>query len=123
MASEDQPAPQPGIINLELADKNALYRAYMSFVPNGGLFIPMRETGGREYRLGEEVFLLLKLQEQDKQLPIPGKVVWITPVGAQGQRTPGIGIQFSNQDRGRTQQQIETILAGALNSNRATDTL
>lgn len=123
MASESGSDAQPGILNLEVADKAALQAAYMPFVTNGGLFIPMRKGSPGDYALGDEVFLLLSLKEQDKRLPIPGKVVWVTPAGAQGQRVPGIGIQFSNQDGGSTQQQIESILAGSLNSDRPTNTL
>lgn len=115
---------QPGIVTLNIADKAALYRAYMPFVSNGGLFIP---AGPRDenanHQLGDEVFLLLHLVEQGERLPVAGKVVWVTPPGAQAQRVPGIGIQFSAQDAGATQQRIETLLAGSINSDRPTHTL
>lgn len=127
MAAEthgDARAPQPGILTLNIADKAALYLAYMPFISNGGLFIPTTRRGERaSHTLGEEVFLLLNLVEQNERLPVAGKVVWVTPPGAQAQRVPGIGIQFSSQDAGATQRRIETLLAGSINSERPTHTL
>ena len=96
-----------------------LYAAYMPFVRNGGLFIPTK----KEYELGDEVFMLLTLTDSKDKLPVAGRVVWITPRGAQGNRTAGIGVQFSDQDRGQTQKKIETYLAGTLNSERHTHTM
>jgi len=108
-----------GIINLSIKDRGSLYQAYMPFIKNGGLFIPTQ----RPYRLGEEVFMLLTLMEEKERLPVAGRVVWITPTGAQGNRSPGIGVQFSEQDNGATRTKIETLLAGALSSDRPTHTM
>jgi len=66
------------ILTLTIKDKNALYAAYMPFISNGGLFIPT----SRKYQLGDEVFMLLTLMEDQERIPVAGKVVWITPVGA-----------------------------------------
>ncbi len=110
---------QPGILTLNIKDKSALYVAYMPFVKNGGLFIPTT----KEYRLGDEVFILLTLMENPERLPVAGKVVWVTPKGAQGKRLQGIGVQFSPQDNGATQQKIESQLAGALGADRPTHTM
>lgn len=110
---------QPGILTLNIKDKSALYVAYMPFIKNGGLFIPTN----KEYRLGDEVFILLTLMESPERLPVAGKVVWVTPKGAQGKRTQGIGVQFSNQDQGGTQKKIEGLLAGALGADRPTHTM
>lgn len=110
---------QPGILTLNIKDKSALYVAYMPFIKNGGLFIPTN----KEYKLGDEVFILLTLMESPERLPVAGKVVWVTPRGAQGKRQQGIGVQFSTQDGGDTQKKIESHLAGALGADRATHTL
>jgi type IV pilus assembly protein PilZ len=85
----------------------------------GGLFIPTNSN----YRLGDEVFMLLNLMGEDEKLPVAGRVIWVTPKGAQGKRTAGIGVQFSDQDRGQTQKKIETYLAGALAGDKATHTM
>jgi type IV pilus assembly protein PilZ len=47
----------------------------------------------------------------------------VTPKGAQGKRTAGIGVQFSEQDRGQTQKKIENYLAGALTGEKPTHTM
>jgi type IV pilus assembly protein PilZ len=110
---------QPGILTLNIKDKSALYVAYMPFIKNGGLFIPTN----KEYRLGDEVFILLTLMDNAERLPVAGKVVWVTPRAAQGKRVQGIGVQFSVQDNGATQQKIESLLAGSLNADRPTHTM
>ena len=47
----------------------------------------------------------------------------MTPKGAQGKRTAGIGVQFSEQDRGMTQKKIEAYLAGAIGGDKQTHTM
>jgi type IV pilus assembly protein PilZ len=110
---------QPGILTLNIKDKSARYVSYMPFIKNGGLFIPTT----RDSKLGDEVFLLLTLMDSTERLPVAGKVVWVTPRGAQGKRQQGIGVQFSPQDGGTTQKKIESYLAGALGADRPTHTL
>jgi len=111
-------APKPGILSLTIRDKSALYASYMPFVRNGGLFIPTTKN----YKLGDEVFMLLTLMEDKEKLPIAGKIIWITPKGAQGNRTAGIGVQFSEQDAAANAK-IENHLAGSLSSDRPTHTM
>jgi type IV pilus assembly protein PilZ len=108
-----------GILSLTIKDKSALYAAYMPFIKNGGLFIPTPKP----YRLGDEVFMLLTLMDEKEKLPVAGRIVWVTPKGAQGQRTTGIGVQFSELDKGQTRSKIESYLAGALKSERQTHTM
>ena len=82
--------PRQGILSLTIRDKSALYAAYMPFVNGGGLFIPTKKN----YRLGEEVFMLLTLMEETEKIPVAGKIVWITPQGSQGNRAAGIDRVF-----------------------------
>lgn len=112
-------APKPGILSLTIRDKSALYASYMPFVRNGGLFIPTTKS----YKLGDEVFMLLTLIEDKEKMPIAGKIIWLTPRGAQGNRTAGIGVQFSDLDKGQTRNKIENVLAAALKSERSTHTM
>jgi type IV pilus assembly protein PilZ len=116
--SEDTRSRQ-GILSLTIRDKNVLYSAYMPFVKNGGLFIPTN----RSYNLGDEVFMLLNLMDETDRIPIAGKIVWITPKGAEGYRAHGIGVQFSDEDGGATRARIENHLAGSLESERPTHTM
>ncbi|OUS06363.1 pilus assembly protein PilZ, partial [Gammaproteobacteria bacterium 54_18_T64] len=71
-----------GILNLSLKDADELYACYMPFVENGGLFIPSR----KQFSIGDEVFVLLELMEEDDKLPLTGKVIWVTPKGTAGNR-------------------------------------
>jgi type IV pilus assembly protein PilZ len=122
VAKAARPLPltaRPGVLSLTIKDKNALYAAYMPFVKGGGIFVP----SNRPYKLGEEVFMLLTLMDSKEKIPVAGHVVWVTPPGAQGSRTAGIGIQFSEKDSGIARNKIEGILAGALNSDRLTHTM
>mgnify|MGYP000627780561 CR=1 FL=1 len=62
-------------------------------------------------------------KEFKDKLPVAGKVAWITPKGAQGNKIAGIGVQFSELDKGATKSKIENQLAGALKSDRPTHTM
>lgn len=117
--SEGKKRARPGILSLTIKDKAVLYAAYMPFIKNGGLFIPTSKA----YELGDEVFMLLSLMEETEKLPVSGKVVWLTPKGAQGNRAAGIGVQFCDDDGVKARNKIETFLAGALQSNKPTHTL
>ena len=109
-----------GILSLAVKDKAALYNAYMPFVKGGGIFVPTP----KRYFLGDEVFLLLTLPESSDRLPVAGKVVWVTPVGAQGNRTAGIGVQFAESGEGEAiKNRIETMLAGSLGGEKPTHTM
>ena len=107
-------AARQGILSLSIKDKSALYAAYMPFIKNGGLFIPTAKT----YNLGDEVFMLLTLMDDPEKIPVAGKIIWITPQGAQANKTAGVGVQFSEQDNGQTSKKIEGYLAGALKAER-----
>ncbi|HEX5757484.1 MAG TPA: PilZ domain-containing protein [Arenimonas sp.] len=109
-----------GILSLAIKDKASLYNAYMPFLKGGGVFVPTT----KRYALGDEVFLLLTLMEDKDRLPVAGKVVWITPPGAQGNRTAGIGVQFAESTEAETVKgKIETHLAGILESDKPTHTM
>ncbi len=68
--------------------------------------------------------MLLTLLDSKEKIPVAGQVVWVTPAGAGGgNRTAGIGVQFSEKDSGVAQTKIEAILSGVLNSVRRTHTM
>ena len=94
-----------GILTLTIKDKAVLYAAYMPYI-----------------RQGDEVFLLLNLMDEPEKIPVAGKVVWITPRGAQGNRAAGIGVQFNGEDE-TARTKIESYLAGSLSSDRPTHTM
>lgn len=111
---------RPGVLSLNIKEKSALYAAYMPYLKHGGIFIPTNKT----YRLGDEVFLLLTLMNDPNKLPVAGKVVWITPAGAQGGKTQGIGVEFAANESGTAaRNKIEVLLGGSLKSTRPTHTM
>ena len=111
---------QQGILSLNIADKEELYKLYMAFVKNGGLFVP----SGKTHSLGDDVFVLVTLEDINEKLPFSGKVVWITPQGAQGNRRAGVGVQFSGSADGASARKvIEAHLAGLMKRTSRTETL
>ena len=111
---------QQGILSLSIRDRQALFKSYMPFVSGGGLFVPST----KQFTLGDEVFLLLTVMEIEERLPIPGKIIWITPRGAAGNRKAGIGIQFADtQDGAHARTIIENQLTNMLKSNKPTHTM
>lgn len=109
-----------GILSLVVKDKAALYAAYMPFVKGGAVFVPTP----KRYFLGDEVFVLLTLPESSERLPVAGKVVWTTPMGAQGNRPSGIGVQLAEGPEGEAiRNRIETLLAGLLAGDKPTQTM
>jgi len=111
-------AVQSKVLSVAFNDKANLYSAYMPFIKQGAIFIHTND----EYQLGDEVFVLLQLLNDPEQHSVAGKVIWITPKCAQGGRRAGIGLQF-NMEGQVARGKIETLLAGALNSERRGDTL
>jgi type IV pilus assembly protein PilZ len=113
-------AARQGIISLKIKDTATLYNAYMPYLKHGGLFAPTAQR----YALGDEVVLLINLTDEGERLSVAGKVVWVTPVGAQGNRTAGIGVQFNESSDGEVARtRIENILAGMTGSERPTHTM
>jgi Tfp pilus assembly protein PilZ len=113
-------AARQGIISLKIKDVASLYNAYMPFLKNGGLFAPTAQR----YALGDEVVLLITLAGETERLSVVGKVAWISPLGAQGNRTAGIGVHFNESgDSEAARQRIENLLVGVLGSERPTHTM
>jgi type IV pilus assembly protein PilZ len=113
-------APRPGVLSLSIKEKSALFAAYMPFLRGGGIFIPTTKA----YQLGDEVFMLLTLMDDPNKIPVAGHVAWITPSGSQGNKTQGIGVQFSDNESGKAaRNKIEGLLGGSLQSTRTTHTM
>ncbi|MFP5392616.1 MAG: PilZ domain-containing protein [Gammaproteobacteria bacterium] len=111
---------RPSVLSLAIKEKAALYAAYMPFLKNGGIFVP----SNKPYKVGDEIYLILALMEDPNKYPIAGKVVWITPAGANNNKAQGIGVHFPDDESGqRAKLRIEEILGAALRSSRATHTL
>ncbi|ODS99095.1 MAG: pilus assembly protein PilZ [Lautropia sp. SCN 69-89] len=110
---------RPGVVQLAIREKAALYAAYMPFIDGGGLFVPTT----RSVNLGDELYLILSLMDDPNKLSVTGKVVWITPTGTPG-RQQGLGVQFAKDDAGaQARARIENLLGGVLKANRPTHTI
>ncbi|MDF1485694.1 PilZ domain-containing protein [Ramlibacter sp. H39-3-26] len=118
--SNSPSAPRPSVVQLAIKEKAALYAAYIPLFAEGGLFIPTT----REYKLGDDVYVLLALPEDTQRHPVTGRVAWVTPARAAGNRTQGVGIQFPKDEKSRQlKARIEEILGSSLASDRATQTI
>jgi type IV pilus assembly protein PilZ len=111
---------RPSVIQLVFREKGALYAAYMPVLTEGGLFVPTN----REYRLGEDIYLLLSLPDDLQRYPVAGKVAWLTPANASGGRTQGVGVRFPADEKTRALRvRIEEILGTAISSSKPTQTI
>lgn len=110
---------KPTVLALAIKDKAVLFAAYMQFLSTGGLFIPTQ----RDFQWGEIVTLTLTLMEETEKFTVGAKVVWITPKKAQGNRSPGIGVQFLGDEGKRLRDKMEVYLAGLLDTDKPTHTL
>jgi type IV pilus assembly protein PilZ len=113
-------SPRPSVIQLAIKEKAALYAAYIPLFSEGGIFIPT----AREYKLGDDIYVLLSLPEDPQRYPVAGKVAWVTPAKAAGSRTQGVGIQFPKDEKSRLLKlKIEEILGAMVGSDRPTQTI
>jgi type IV pilus assembly protein PilZ len=118
--AQAQAAARPSVIQLVFREKAALYAAYMPLFSDGGLFVPTT----REYRLGEDIYLLLSLPEDPQRYPVAGKVGWVTPANASGGRTQGVGVRFPTDEKTRVLKvKIEEILGTSMSSSKPTQTI
>lgn len=120
MSAAPPTAPRPSVIQLAIKEKAALYAAYIPLFADGGLFIPT----SRDYKLGDDVYVLLSLPEDPQRYPIAGKVAWVTPPRAAANRTQGVGVRFPADDKSKLlKHKIEEILGAHLASERPTQTI
>lgn len=111
---------RPEVLSLNLKGKSALYAAWMPLLKGGGLFMQT----SRHHALGDEVLVVLQFLDEPAKYPIAGKVCWINPTHAAGNRPAGVGIQLPDSDAGcELKKRIEGILAPVAKSDRATYTV
>jgi len=119
-ASATPGAARPSVMQLVFREKGALYAAYMPVLTDGGLFVPTT----RDYKLGEDIYLLLSLPDDPQRYPVAGKVAWITPANASGGRTQGVGVRFPSDEKTRALKiRIEEVLGTAISSSKPTQTI
>ncbi len=113
-------ASRPSVIQLVFREKGALYAAYMPVFSDGGLFVPTT----RQYKLGDDIYLLLSLPDDPQRYPVAGKIGWLTPANASGGRTQGVGVRFPSDEKTRGLKfKIEEVLGTSLSSAKPTQTI
>ena len=113
-------SPRPSVIQLAIKEKAALYSAYIPLFTEGGIFVPSL----RDYKLGDDVYVLLSLLDDPERYPVAGKVAWITPARAANNRTQGVGIRFPEGAKSQAlRDKIEALLGNLLASDRQTQTV
>lgn len=111
---------RPSVLSLNIREPAALQASYMPQLRYGGIFIPTN----RQYRLGDDVVMLIGLPDDPAKLPVTGKVVWVTPEGALGKKVQGIGVQFAGDEAGQSaKRKIETMIARMDGRDKPTHTL
>jgi type IV pilus assembly protein PilZ len=112
--------PRPSVIQLAIKEKAALYAAYIPLFADGGVFIPTT----KDYKLGDDVYVLLSLPDDPQRYPVAGKVAWLTPARAAANRTQGVGVRFPADEKSRVLKiKIEQILGTLIASERPTQTI
>jgi type IV pilus assembly protein PilZ len=115
------PTPaRPSVIQLVFREKGALYAAYIPLFNEGGLFVPTT----RDYKLGDDIYLLLSLPDDPQRYPVAGKVGWVTPANASSGRTQGVGVRFPTDEKTRLlKTRIEEMLGTMIQSAKPTQTI
>ncbi len=110
--STQTPPPLPSVLQLALKEKGlCTLHTFLCLLKAVSLWRP------REFRLGDDVYVLLTLPEDTQRYPIAGKVGWVTPAGAGGNRTQGIGVRFPKDEKSQQlKAKIEQILGTAIAS-------
>lgn len=112
--------PRPSVIQLAIKEKAALYAAFIPLFSEGGIFIPT----SREYKLGDDIYVLLSLPDDSQRYPVAGKVAWVTPAKASSNRTQGVGILFPKDEKSKAlKQKIEELLGSYAGTDRPTQTI
>jgi type IV pilus assembly protein PilZ len=104
---------------VDVQSKDQLYALYMPFIKNGGFFIGT----DKNYPVGKEILLLLRLFDEKEKYPIKAKVIWLTPKFSQGKRHAGIGVQFLSDNAPEVRNKIENYLASHNSHGKFTETL
>lgn len=111
---------RPAILQLRMDTVQELYQAYISVFTEGGLFIQT----SREYQMGDELFGLLSLPQDNKRHPVIGHVAWITPANSPTGRPQGVGVRFTADERGVSlKKRIEAALGPLLGTKRINHTV
>ena len=107
-----------GFLSLTIKNADSLHKAYMPFIKNGGIFM----STANKYHIGDDIFIRLTLMNDPEIIPVAGKVIWITPQGAQNNKQAGIGVQFT-KDGDALNDKIKGYLVDIVKEDQQTNTM
>ncbi|GAB4214107.1 MAG: PilZ domain-containing protein [Rhodoferax sp.] len=112
--------PRPSVMKVGFPDLAALHAAYIPWFTDGGLFVPTE----RPFQLGDSCFMMVSLPGEAQRAAVAGKVAWITPVRAAGNRTAGVGVRLPRDAKSQALRRlIEEKLAPHVAPDRMTHTI
>ena len=80
----------PGrMMSVSLKDKPIAYYSYMPFLEHGGIFVPTND----EFKMGEEVLLVLELFDNPEKFFLRTRVVWINLSRTTNGQPQGVGLR------------------------------
>lgn len=97
---------EPEQLYLVLSDKSEVHNHYLPMLEGGGIFVPTND----DLEFNTQVVVQVDLLAEKQKASVPGKVVWITPTGAQRGLMKGVGVQFSGEHQGKLQQYFESLI-------------
>ncbi len=119
MPNSTAASDQPVIIPVGFKSQGQVYRSYMPFLKNAGLFVPTR----KRYLMGQEVLLMVQLPGVKEKFSAAGEVVWVNPENSAGHKKQGVGVEFTDGNGATLRIRIEGMIADQLGSDAPTYTL
>ena len=116
-----------GFLQANIKSLDELYRCYLPFLKNGGLFLERKDKQELlSFTLGKEVFLTvnIRIDGSQERIGVKGKVAWINPPGLL-RKASGIGVEFPDVDKDKegTKGKIENMLGVKLQAQSLTNTM
>jgi len=106
-------------LSIVIENQQDLVKAYMPFIKSGGLFTATE----CDYKLGDELALVITLMDQPSRFRVAGKVVWINPPGTLGNKPCGVGLQFIGEGGKEIVNIIESKLSDSDTQTQPTHTM
>jgi len=107
------------VLHLRIHDEDHLYKAYMSFLSNGGLFVETHKI----YGLGQKVRLVVRMPDSDDKIVLSGAIAWITPQSIRSGKKKGVGVAFTDPKGAKLAKKIEHMLRYRISSDEPTYTM
>ncbi len=107
------------VLSLRLQNEDHLYKSYMPFLNNGGVFVETKKT----YALGQKVVLFLRMPENDDKVKVAAVVAWVTPQNVRGGKKKGVGLEFADKKGVAIGKDMAHMLRYRLSSDEPTYTM